>query len=92
MSDSLYQAIEGRNVKIKNRLIKTEKEAIAVGKSIFHKEFGEDYMDDDRRYIVLHIKGYWIVKGLQAVGYTGGTLVTVIDSKNGDIQFTKIWK
>jgi len=92
MSDSLYQAIDGRHVKKSNRVIKTEKEAIELGKSFFFKEFGENYNSEERRYMVNLIKGFWIVKGMLPVGHSGGTLVTVIDSESGELFYTQVWK
>ena len=92
MNDSLYQATEGRHVKRSNRFIKTKKEAIELGKSVFLKEFGKDYDLDERRYMVHLIKGFWIVKGLLPLGFTGGTLVTVIDSESGELSYTLVWK
>lgn len=92
MGDSLYQAIEERHVNSSNRLIKTEKEALELGKQVFLKEFGKNYNLESRRYMVHHIKGYWIVKGLQPHGYTGGTLVAVFDSESGQLFCSLYWK
>ena len=92
MSDSLYQSIDGRYVKKSNRAIKTEKGAIELGKLVFFKEFGENYNSKERQYLVHHIKGFWIVKGMLPIGYTGGTLVTVIDSESGKLFYTQVWK
>ena len=90
MNDSLYQATEGRHVKRSNRLIKTKKEAIESGKSVFLKELLYDL--GERRYLTHLIKGYWIVKGMLPLEFTGGTLVTVIDSENGEVCCTQVWK
>jgi len=92
MNDSLYQAMEGRHVKRSNRVIKTKKEAIELGKSVFLKEFSKDDTVEERRYMVHLIKGFWIVKGLLPHGFTGGTLVTVIDSESGELFYTQVWK
>ena len=92
MSDSLYQSIDGRQVKKSNRAIKTKKEVIELGESVFFKEFGENYNSEERRYMVNLIKGFWIVKGMLPVGHSGGTLVTVIDSESGELFYTQVWK
>lgn len=92
MNDSLYKSIVGRDVKLKDRIIKTEKEALDLGKSIFLKEFDSGWHEPDRRYLVHFIKGYWIVKGLLPEGMTGGTLVTVIDSESGNHYYSQVWK
>tara|TARA_B100000795_G_C22519833_1_gene330958 strand:+ start:307 stop:525 length:219 start_codon:yes stop_codon:yes gene_type:complete len=61
-------------------LSKQKKRPLNSGNHFFFKEFGENYNSEERRYIVHLIKGFWIVKGILPVGYTGGTLVPVIDS------------
>lgn len=92
MPDSLYQTIQGRRVKMGKRLIKTEDDAIALGKEIFWKDFGKDYHPQDRRYMAHLVNGFWVIKGLQPIGFTGGALVAVVDSENGDKLYSLVWK
>ena len=92
VKDSLYQAIEGRRVKRGKRIIETKKEAINLAKPAFLEELGTDYNIEERRYIVHLVNGFWIVKGLQPRGYTGGTLVAIIDSESGQFLTTLYWK
>ena len=92
MSDSLYNATKGRHVKKSNRIVKTKREVIDLGKSVFFKEFSNDDSIADRRYVVHFINGFWIVKGLLPHGFTGGTLVTAIDSESGEFFYTQVWK
>ena len=77
MTDSLYQTIDGRRVK---------------RKQVLGKEFGEEYFVDDRRFLVHHVNGYWIVKAMLPKGFSGGTLVTIIDSESGITYKSLVWK
>jgi hypothetical protein len=92
MNDSLFQAMDRRHVKRRNRVIKTKKEAIKLAKPVFSNEFGKDYNIEERLYTVHHMNGFWIVRGHLPNGYTGGTLVAVIDSESGKPFCTLIWK
>ena len=92
MSDSLFQAIEGRHVKRSNRVIKTKKEAIKIAKRVFLKEYGKEYNVEGRIYVSHLVNGFWIARGMFPKGYTGGTLVAVFDSENGELFCTLIWK
>jgi len=92
MGDSLFQSIEGRQVKRTNRIIKSKRAALKKGKKVFTAEFGDAYEIEGRRFLVHFIKGYWIVKALLPEGFSGGTLVTVFDSESGKELYTLVWK
>lgn len=92
MTDSLYQAMDGRKVKRSDRIIKTNRAATELGKSVFLKKYGKDYGVEGRDYTIHLISGFWIVKGLLPRGFTGGTLVAVFDSESGELFYTLVWK
>ena len=92
LSDSLYRATAGRRVKRNSRAVKTESTAFALAKPAFVETAG--YNEDilDRLYAINLANGFWIVKGMLPPGYTGGTLVAIIDSKSGELLHAFIWK
>lgn len=92
MSDSLYNATEGRHVNKKNRAIKTKIEAFELAKPAFIEKVGYNENILDRLYAIDLVHGFWIVKGMLPRGYTGGTLVAVIDSESGVLLYSFIWK
>ena len=92
MKDSLFQTIEGRHVKRSDRIVKTKKEAIEIAKRVFWKEYGKDFSIDERIYLSHLVNGFWIARGMLPKGYTGGTLVAIIDSESGELFSTLIWK
>ena len=92
MTDSLYLAMEGREVKKSERVVKTEKEAIKLAKPVLLKVLGDNYNVEDRIYTVHLLNGYWIVRGHLPDGFSGGTLVSVIDSESGDSNYTFVWR
>jgi len=91
MSDSLYQTTLGRQIKRSNRLVKTEEDAFQIARLAFLKHEDLEYVKG-RLYAFYLLNGFWIVKGMLPSGYTGGTLVAVIDSESGELIFSLIWR
>lgn len=92
LSDSLYQATEGRRLSRKNRSLKTKTAAFELAKPAFLEAVGDTEDISGRRYAVDLVNGFWIVKGILPDGYTGGTLVAIMDAASGERLFTLIWK
>lgn len=92
MTDSLFQATEGRRVKRSDRVIKNRREVKAPAKQVFLEKYDKDYGVEGRNYTIHFINGFWIVKGLLPRGFTGGTLVAIFDSESGELFSTLVWK
>ncbi|MBT8231527.1 MAG: hypothetical protein HKO66_16780 [Saprospiraceae bacterium] len=92
LDSSIYYSLGNRYVKRSKRAIKTKKEALNYGKKIFWRDFGKEYNIEDRRFKVHLVKGYWIVKGLLPIGYSGGALIAIVDSETGKLTKSLIWK
>ncbi|MCR9287434.1 MAG: YbbC/YhhH family protein [Bacteroidetes bacterium] len=91
MSDSLYQATAERNVKRSNRVVKTKRAAYEFAKPAFLKIEGKESVEG-RLYAFYLVNGFWIVKGMLPEGFTGGTVVAVIDSESGELISTVSWR
>ncbi len=90
LGDSLYQTIDGRQVKRRDRRVRTKKDALQLGMPALIKEYGKEDAEG-RNYDVHLIHGYWIVRGILPPGFTGGMLVAVIDAESGDLLHTLVW-
>ncbi len=92
MSDSLFQAMEGRQVKRSKRVVKTKREAIEIAKQVFWKEYNKGYNLDERIYMSQLVNGFWVTRGMLPRGSTGGGLVAIIDAESGELFSTLVWK
>jgi hypothetical protein len=91
MSDSLYQATQGRTVKRSDRIVKTKSAAFEIAKPAFLKIEDKEFVEG-RLYAFHLVNGFWIVKGMLREGFTGGTLVEIIDAESGELLHTLVWK
>lgn len=88
MTDSLYTATANRIIARKNRTLKNKRSAIKLIEPVLFKKYGEIDTKDERPYEVYLINGFWLVKGTLKRNSNGGTFISVIDSKTGEIIFT----
>lgn len=92
LSDSLYQATDGRKIKRSDRAVKTKLEAFERAKPALAKEFGADEDIMGRPYAIYLVNGFWIVKSMLPRGFAGGTLVAIIDAETGQLHATLAWR
>ena len=92
LSEAAFQANEDELVSEPSLHIKEDAQAFAAAQPFLEKEYGNNENILSREYAFYRINGYWIVKGLLPSGFTGSTLIAVVDARSGETIYTEIWR
>lgn len=77
---SLHNLVDG-----KGDLINDSTTAVTIAETVLFKTYGQKQIKDQRPYEIYKIGNYWSTSGTLPRGARGGTFLTIINAKDGQI-------